>query len=175
MCRRYPIPTQWLMTDERMGDRLWDALERLPRGGGVVFRHYALDPTERAALLDRVATVAARRGLILLGAGGLAGPDGVHNGVRRGHGLLSRSAHSRGEVIAAVRAGADLVFVSPVYPTRSHPGAPVLGRAGLRMIVRGLPVPVIALGGMTPARFRRLRSLGIYGWAGIASWTRDQS
>ena len=34
MPRRHPIPTIWLMTDERMGVALWDVLERLPRGAG---------------------------------------------------------------------------------------------------------------------------------------------
>ena len=36
------LPSVFLMTDERMGDGLWAALERLPRGAGVVFRHYRL-------------------------------------------------------------------------------------------------------------------------------------
>ncbi|MDF7774149.1 thiamine phosphate synthase, partial [Sphingomonas sp. AOB5] len=65
MPRRHPpIPARWLMTDPRMGDGLWAALERLPRGSGVVFRHY--DAPDRAALLRRVALVARRRGLVLV-------------------------------------------------------------------------------------------------------------
>ena len=36
-------PHCWLMTDERMGDRLWAAIDRLPIGdGGVVVRHLSL-------------------------------------------------------------------------------------------------------------------------------------
>ena len=31
------LPRLFLMTDERMGDGLWDALARLPKGAGVVF------------------------------------------------------------------------------------------------------------------------------------------
>ena len=38
-----PWPREWLMTDERMGDRLWEAIDGMPPGSGVVFRHYA-DP-----------------------------------------------------------------------------------------------------------------------------------
>jgi thiamine-phosphate pyrophosphorylase len=38
------------MTDERLGDALWTALRRLPRGAGIVFRHYATPPAERRAL-----------------------------------------------------------------------------------------------------------------------------
>lgn len=173
MPRRHPIPRVWMMTDERMGDRLWDALERLPRGSGVAFRHYGLPEAERRRLLRKVAKVASRRGLVLLAAGGIEGRDGVHNdapGNRRRRGLLSRSAHSRREAIAAIRAGADLLFVSPVWPTRSHPGARTLGRVRLGLMIRDLPVPVIALGGMTSARFKPLKRLGVYGWAGIDAW-----
>ena len=35
MKRRQPLPRVWLMTDERQGDGLWGALERLPRGAGM--------------------------------------------------------------------------------------------------------------------------------------------
>ncbi len=167
MHRRHPVPRQWLMTDERMGNDLWAALERMPRGSGVVFRHYAT--ADRRELLARVTGVARRRGLVVLAAGGLAGPDGVHNA--RGRGIISLAVHNRRDAIAARRAGADLVFVSPVFATRSHPGARALGVARLGLLVRGLPMPVIALGGMSGSNVRRLASLGIYGWAGIDAWT----
>ena len=59
-------PRSWLMTDERMGDRLWDAIERLPIGdGGVVVRHYALGSESRASLAKRIAAVCDKRGLLL--------------------------------------------------------------------------------------------------------------
>lgn len=68
----------------------------------------------------------------------------------------------------AVARGADAVFVSPVFATRSHPGAEVLGVQGAERIARGLRVPVIALGGMDAARFGELD--GFYGWAAIDAW-----
>lgn len=170
-----PIPTLWLMTDERLGDALWRALERVPRGGGVIFRHYALPLDQRRALFARVQRVARRRGLLLLRAGGepLARREqGVHGWgagpVRRGA-IRSFPTHSRREALAALRAGADALFVSPVFATRSHPGARPLGRVRFSAIVRGLDVPVIALGGMTAARARSLR--GIHGWAAIDAWS----
>lgn len=153
---RHPLPRLWLMTDERMGDALWTALRRLPRGSGVVFRHYALEPKEREALFDRVAKIARARRLVLL-----------RSGVR------TRSAHNRREAIAAIRAGADAIFVSPVFATRSHPGARTLGRVRFGLLVRGLDVPVIALGGMDARRAASLRPFGIHGWAAIDAWTAD--
>lgn len=170
--RHPPIPRLWLMTDPRLGDALWDALERLPRGSGVIFRHYQLPLGERRALFARVSKVARRRGLLLLRAGPspMRGEMGTHG--RRGRGFTTWPVHSRREALAADRAGADALLVSPVFPTRSHPGAPVLGPVRFGLLVRGLDVPVIALGGMNANNARRLRSLGIHGWAAIDAWAR---
>ncbi|MBN8816125.1 MAG: thiamine phosphate synthase [Sphingomonas sp.] len=156
------------MTDERLGERLWDALERLPRGGGVVFRHYATPVEQRRQLFARVVRVARARGLIVVRAGDWCGPgaDGVHN--RRGRGLCTASAHSLAEARAAVRQGADALFVSAVFATRSHPGEEILGVRAAEKVARGVRVPVIALGGMDATRFRKLR--GFYGWAAIDAW-----
>lgn len=167
---RHPLPQLWLMTDERMGDALWRALDRLPHGSGVVFRHYGLALAERRALFARVAKVARRRGLLLVRAGAerLGREDGVH--AQRGCGLRTWPAHSRREAIAAVRAGADLVLVSPVFATRSHVAAPGLGRVRLGLMIRELKVPVIALGGMNAKRAAGLQALGVYGWAAIDAW-----
>lgn len=167
MFRRQPLPRLWLMTDERQGEDLWTALERLPRGGGVVFRHYGLAPRERRQLFERVRRVASRRRLFLLvGGQGLRG-DGVHG--RRGRGFRSASAHDLAELKRAERLGAKLVFLSPAFPTRSHPEARALGPVRFAMIARQARIPVIALGGMDGRRARRLPH--IYGWAGIDAWS----
>ena len=163
MPKRHALPTLWLMTDERMGDRLFPALRRLPRGSGVVFRHYGLPRPERQALFERVERIARARRLMLL-VGGL--DHGRHRGA------VSAPVHSLPERIAAERAGAQLLFVSPVFPTRSHPGARALGRVRFGLLVRGARVPVIALGGMTREGARSLSAFGIHGWAAIDGLTR---
>lgn len=169
MRRRHPLPRIWLMTDERMGDRLWGAIERLPRGSGVVFRHYSLPLAERRALFDRVARQARRLGLVLVVAGKdrLGRADGSHNQPRRHNGLATWSVHSRRELIAAQRQHADMIFVSPVFASRSNPNARSLGVVRLGLLIRSSRVPAIALGGMSQRRFRMLQRLGVHGWAGI--------
>nr|WP_281277487.1 thiamine phosphate synthase [Hankyongella ginsenosidimutans] len=82
-------------------------------------------------------------------------------------GLVTASAHSIPELRRAERAGATLVFVSPVFATRSHPGARAMGPIRLAGLVRATWLPVVALGGMTEARWRRVRPTGAYGWAAI--------
>jgi thiamine-phosphate pyrophosphorylase len=156
------------MTDERQGDALWTALDRLPRGAGVVFRHYVA--ADRWAVYARVRRVARRRGLVLVVAGEarLPGADGVHN--RRGPGLRTGAAHGVAELRRREREGVDLVFVSPVFATQSHAGAAVLGPVRFGLIARLARMPVIALGGMDAAKFSRLERLGAFGWAGIDAW-----
>ena len=178
MQRRQPLPRLWLVTDERQGKELWPAIERLPRGSGVVFRHYGLAPAKRRALFERLRRTARRRRLLLLLAGspGLAvawHADGSHGtGVdRRRRRLRTAAAHNVREIRAAERAGADLLFVSPAFPTRSHPGAAALGPLGFRLLASKARLPVIALGGMNAVNARRLGPFGIYGWAAIDAWS----
>ena len=75
------------------------------------------------------------------------------------------------EAVAGARAGARLLFVSPVHSTRSHPDARALGSARAAAIGRGLGPGLIALGGMTAKRFRAARTLGFHGWAAIDALT----
>lgn len=159
------------MTDERMGTELWPALRRLPPGAGIVFRHHRTPAAERRTLFTRVRRLAKARRLVIVVAGErLPGADGVHRG--RAPGLCTWPAHDRREAIAARRAGAALVFVSPVHPTRSHPGEAALGPIRAAQVARGLGMSIISLGGMDARQWRRIRSLGFDGWAGIDAFLR---
>jgi thiamine-phosphate pyrophosphorylase len=166
------------MTDERQGEALWRALAELPRGAGIVFRHYRTPPAERRRLYEAVRAVARRRRLTLV----LAGParlaaawraDGAHGRrIRRTARplLYTAPAHSRTELVTARRAGADLVFLSPVFATQSHPDGRTLGTVRFGALAQH-GSGVIALGGMDVARARRLRGLGSYGRAAIDALT----
>jgi thiamine-phosphate pyrophosphorylase len=176
------LPRLWMMTDERQGDALWAALERLPPGAGVVFRHYSLPPAERRALFRKVRALVRRRRLRLQLAGpphlaAAWGADGSHGRgpARRGLGLASAPAHDLREIRSAERAGADLIFLSPAFATRSHPQAAPLGPLRVARLARQTRLPVVALGGMTAARARRLRASGLHGWAAIDAWTPDHA
>lgn len=179
MRRRHPLPRLWLMTDERQGEALWRALNRLPRGAGVVFRHYRTPLAERRALYECVRAVTRARGLVLV----LAGPprdaiawraDGAHG--RSPHRTSARPllrtapAHDARELVAGQRRGAALLFLSPVFSTRSHPGAQTLGPVRFGKLVKGYAKNIIALGGMSRSRDDRLAALGAYGWAAIDAW-----
>ena len=175
MRSRQPLPRLWLMTDERMGEALWDALARLPCGSGVIFRHYAA--ADRRALFERVRTIARRRRLVLVLAGTPRQAvawraDGAHgrSPYRRAARPLLRTAPVHdGRELATARAHA--VLLSPIFATRSHAQARALGPLRFAMLARRAALPVIALGGMGARRFRRLAPLGAYGWAAIDALT----
>lgn len=172
MPTRQALPTTWLMTDERMGERLFPAIGRLPEGSGIILRHYSLPDAERRALFDRARALAQGHLLLLAGPADQArawGADGSH-GRSPGEGLRSAPVHDLDEIRAAERDGADLLFLSPVFATRSHPGAPPLGLDRFAGLVRATRLPVIALGGMDAARAQETAAAGAYGWAGIDAW-----
>ena len=159
------------MTDERQGEGLLAAVARLPADAGIVFRHYSLKEVARRDLFEQVRALAPGP-VLLAGTAAQAqawGADGSH-GRGPGAGMRSAPVHDLAEIRAAERAGADLLFLSPVYPTASHPGDRTLGLARFAWLARRTKLPVIALGGMNPARGRRLASFGAYGWAGIDAW-----
>lgn len=170
-----PWPRDWLMTDERMGERMWDAIGRVPAGtGGIVFRHYSLAPEERLEVGKRVAALTQERKLVLAVGRDTRlaerlGAQLVHNPTDPAALPFSMAVHGEQEADVARQAGADLVFVSPVYATRSHPGAPALGAQRAAELATIAGRPAIALGGMTFGKFWELGP-AFHGWAGIDAW-----
>lgn len=174
-------PTLWLMTDERTGDTaLLAAVARLPRGrAGIIFRHYRTLAPARRALFERVRAIArARRLLLLLGGSARQAAawraDGVHGPApcRTARPLWhSCAVHDRAEARAAIAMSADLCFVSPLFPTRTHPGARALGRVRFAALAHGVPMPVMALGGVRASHRHMMKGIGADGWAAIDALT----
>ncbi|MET0248144.1 MAG: thiamine phosphate synthase [Sphingobium sp.] len=180
-----PTPRLWLMTDERVERSvLLSAAARLPKGqGGIILRHYRSDPAARRALFEALVSIARRRRLVLLLAGSSRQAaawraDGWHgrDARRRARPMLcSAPAHDAREMRAAERAGADIIFLSPLFPTRSHPGGRTLGRIGFARLARATGVVVMALGGVNEAHRRSLGGIGAAGWGAIDGLTARRS
>ncbi len=157
------MPPLWVFSDrERLPDPS-AVLRRLPPGlCGLVLRPGGAPD---AALLRRVAALCRARRIALSVAGTRWPPArgaGMGFHLSRGARPMGRrrpataSAHGVAELRRAERAGAGCVFLSPVLPTRSHPGAPALGPVRWGLIARRASIPVLALGGMTGAAVRRV-------------------
>ncbi len=174
MPKRQPaLPRIWLISDARNDAALERVLKRLPRGSGLIVRHYHLPPGERCARFAELMRIARRRRhAVALSAEvatarrwSAAAAYGAPRNLARGPaGLRLVTAHSLHEIAMAHRARADAILLSPVFPSRSHAGRAALGPLRYRLIAARALVPVIALGGMTA---RRARRLGAARWAAI--------
>jgi thiamine-phosphate pyrophosphorylase len=160
--KRHPLPKLWLLSDARNDAGLERALRRLPRGSGFVFRHYHLPRAERRARYEALRRLCRSREIMVVLAGSRRDAARWRADANYGaHGQIA-TAHSLRELRQVGSASA--VMLSPVFPTRSHPGAPALGAIRFLLLARRSPVPVIALGGMTA---KRARALGRVRWAAI--------
>jgi len=87
--------------------------------------------------------------------------------------VVSRSTHSREAVERAFGDGASFVVFGPIFPTASKPGHPGVGLEALEEVVSSVPIPVYALGGVTPERVSQIAETGVHGIAGISVFERE--
>ncbi len=66
--------------------------------------------------------------------------------------LIGYSAHEQVDAHSDRTLAVDYYFFSPVFPTPSKPDHPATGVPALRDFCEASPVPVVALGGITPER-----------------------
>jgi thiamine-phosphate diphosphorylase len=185
---RPPLPHLHAITDERIARRpdLDNLARELAEAGGadLAFHargralsglgHYELavrlsvSPTVRLFVNDRLdVALAVNSTGVQLGGGSLPPSAARHLNPRW---WIGKSVHDLAEAEAANAAGADYLVVGPVYATATHPDLAPLGLARLREI-GALGLPVIAIGGVTPARAREVRAAGAHGAAAIrALW-----
>lgn len=128
-------------------------------------------PPEASVLVNARADIAVALDAhgLQLGAGDLA-PREVRRAFPSWKGWIGASVHSLEEARARKDEGADYLVVGNIFETRSHPGRPARG-LGLIRETTTLGIPVIAIGGITPARAREAREAGAWGVAVIeALW-----
>lgn len=134
---------------------------------GVIFRHDGV--ADRAILAREVAGLCRARRIPIVLAGALMLPGYLRAGVHLRGGtmpyygklpsqrLLTASAHDLPELRRGKRARAQIVFVSPVFSTMSHPGAPSLGAFAYRRLAYfAAPASAAALGGISGASVKTL-------------------
>jgi len=173
--RRSGIPRLWLLSDPvRLPDPR-AACARLPVGSAVIARDLAPALLPILARLRVRLLVAGDGRLALLHRAGLHVPDrrmtaGLLPFLRQRRGrLLTVAAHGRAGLARARRLRADAVLLSPVFATRSHPGAPALGVWRWAALARRAGRPVVALGGVGRGNAARLPPIAA-GLAAIDAW-----
>nr|VFK66826.1 MAG: 8-oxo-dGTPase [Candidatus Kentron sp. UNK]VFK72281.1 MAG: 8-oxo-dGTPase [Candidatus Kentron sp. UNK] len=85
--------------------------------------------------------------------------------------LIGASCHHRHELEHACRIGADFATLSPMKPTKTHPGAKLLPWDRFAALARASTIPVYALGGMSKEDLEMAWENGAQGIAAIrALW-----
>jgi thiamine-phosphate pyrophosphorylase len=109
-----------------------------------------------------------------------AGADGVHLGqddlppraarpLLRAGMILGLSTHSVDQARAAQAAGADYVAVGSLFPTLTKPDFQLVGPALVRELRAEIRVPLIGIGGVTPANVAEAVRAGADGVAVISA------
>ncbi|MEO8811325.1 MAG: thiamine phosphate synthase [Caulobacteraceae bacterium] len=157
------------------------AVEALPPGAGVVFRHFGAP--DAGARGRRLRAIARRRGIAFFVGADIAlavrlRADGVHLperaagragaiGALRRRFTVTAAAHSLPAILRARRAGVDAVVISPVFASASPSAGRPLGTLRFAALVRVAGVAAYALGGIAPATAPRLRRSGACGLAAV--------
>ena len=171
------LPRAWFLTDPDRTKNLLAIISRLPRGWGVIYRHFGAD--NRLVVGAALARACRRRGLVLLvsadpelataiRADGVHWPEARLRGVRKRspHFIETASAHSRAGLARAYALSLDAAIFSTVFPSRSPSASRAMGPLRFRLIARVAPLPVYALGGVNDRNAARAMS-GAAGWAAI--------
>lgn len=82
--------------------------------------------------------------------------------------LLGRSVHSVEEAVALSTEDLDYVELGTIFPSRSHPGVPVLGLDAVRRASVS-PLPVLAIGGIDARNAASVVAAGACGVAVISA------
>lgn len=155
---------------------------------GLILREKDLPPAEYRVLAGRVLELCRRAGVpcwfhTFLDAALELRPEGIQlplavlrqlpQGFRHDFaGKTGASCHSLEDVLEAARLGADCCTFSHIYPTQCKPGLPPRGLDELRLVCARSPIPVYALGGITPDRIPELRAAGAAGAMLMSWWIR---
>ena len=84
--------------------------------------------------------------------------------------IVSAACHNEEQMKQAVKIGADIITLSPVQFTKTHPEAEILGWDKFKSLSQNYPLPVFALGGMQNVDVNHAISNGAHGIASISWW-----
>ncbi|MEM6901158.1 MAG: thiamine phosphate synthase [Pseudomonadota bacterium] len=176
--RHFPnhLPPLLALTDPKRTPDPTELARRLPRGCGLVYRHFGSD--NRLTIAEEIAEIAKARGLCFLigndpdlarqtNADGVHWPETQMASARKWRDsfyIMTCAAHSRSALARAERLPLDAALVSTIFMSRSPTATPPLGTTRARSLSRKCRLPVYALGGIRARNISRIAS-----FAGAAS------
>lgn len=176
------LPVLWFFTDRFRNPDPYIILNQLPKNSGVVLRDY--DLPNRVVLAKNIAEICKKRSLTyIIGADAKlaleVGASGVHIPEFRNINLpylkpnkkewiVTSSVHNLGSLRKVKSRAVDLIFISPVFETKSHPNQNTLGTAYISRLVNRFSVFSIALGGINQHNVKLLNGSGVNGIGAIS-------
>ena len=171
------IPYLWFFTDEIKTKNIPEILLKLPRLSGVVIRNYS--SPDREKIIKSSSRISKRKNFFILvgqNCQSYGNINGIHlpkwhNQIRKKHKkhIISISVHGMKDVRKVINSRADIIFLSSVFRSSSHPEINPLGIIKFGLIARNLCKPVIALGGINDSNIKKLKISPINGIAAIDS------
>lgn len=180
---RVKIPSLTLISDSSRypDEQLFAVLEKtLGRGvDGVLLREKQLSSAKLLALASRLRELTSAFGAALyihtqadiaaavhadgvhLASGDMSNIPAIRSWLNDANTTVSTSCHTLAEIRMAEKHGADFLFLSPVFPTASHPGAEHLGADTFVDLAAQSRLPVIALGGIDEENSHAIRGCRI--------------
>jgi thiamine-phosphate diphosphorylase len=138
------------------------AAQRHALGGGLAAA--ALRTGSWLIVNDRIdIAMALRANGVQLGAASL--PVSAARALLGAGARIGYSAHSSLEVLQAETDGADFALAGTIFPSASHPDRKAAGLRLLSECAERSPLPVMAIGGITPERVAGVAQAGAYGVA----------
>jgi thiamine-phosphate pyrophosphorylase len=176
-----------LMLVTEPGPKLVDIVRAAVDGGVdiVQWRDKSGDSPERQRLATALRD-AAHPPTLLIVNGGVPTADGIHlpeTGLSIAEALriagpasiVGRSIHSVDSATAAEADGADYLVAGTIFASQSHPNAPAAGLDFLRSVCTAVSLPVIAIGGITPANVAGCLAAGATGVAVLSPIMRSDN
>ncbi len=157
----------------------------MPKNSAIIFREYDLAVDEREKMAREILVLCRGLGHKMLVGKNLElarkiKADGVHFSDKDGllwqnfqrknlpqKFIFSLACHNFLSVVKSQKTKADLIFVSPVFKTKSHPNLEPLGLMKFGKIVAASQIPIFALGGVNEKNFLNLKKLGAVGFGAI--------
>ena len=173
------LPDRWLVLEDASPDLALPEQLRGKNIGGVYLRGVTQADETTKAFVARctelgVSTLVRNDAPLAqqLGASGvhLSEACAAQCNVRPSCALLSVACHSDAALQQAARLNADMVMLSPVQATQTHPDAKPLGWENFAQLATGRAFAVYALGGLHPDDLARAREAGARGIAGIRAF-----
>ena len=190
------LPASVFFTDRAKINNLDLTIKSLPKKSAIIIREYDLDQINREIFARKIISLARGLGLTVLVGKDIAlakkiKADGVHfsdfdklpykffnKKTFDKKFIFSLACHNLKSVIKSQKLKPDIIFIAPIFLTKSHLNAKTIGLKNLAKIslktknINYLKTAVYALGGINESNILSIRKLNLAGFAAISLFLR---